>query len=90
MLFCLLLFYGVLIQASLDSIHGPREHPIVETFGYDLSSNISEIDRQLWDAVLQVWHRLGCAAIDCNHQYIVSGGSESSKYIQPYNKRRRP
>jgi hypothetical protein len=46
-------FLANIACASVDPVHGPREHPILETFGYDLSSNISELDQQLWEAVLQ-------------------------------------
>jgi hypothetical protein len=51
--FLVLLRTPMIIRASLDPVYGPREHPIMETFGYDISSNITELDTQLWDVVLQ-------------------------------------
>jgi hypothetical protein len=49
----MVLIIPMIIEASLDPVYGPREHPIIETFGYDITSNITELDRQLWDVVLQ-------------------------------------
>ena len=49
----LILLNPSIVTASLDPVFGPREHPILESFGYDINSNITTLDRQLWDVVLQ-------------------------------------
>mmetsp|Transcript_17244 Transcript_17244/g.42113 ORF Transcript_17244/g.42113 Transcript_17244/m.42113 type:complete len:318 (-) Transcript_17244:176-1129(-) len=45
----LLLPWGHLpsVRASLDPVRGPREHPVVETFGVPFESLLSDLDRQL-------------------------------------------
>ncbi len=49
-----ILINPTIITASLDLVFGPREHPILESFGYDINainSSITTLDRQLWDVV---------------------------------------
>lgn len=68
----------LLARASLDPVYGPREHPVAETFGYDLSSNISDLDRELWDAVLQGDLNLA------NISSILTNGADPNSYDEKH------
>ncbi len=77
-LLIVLLINPVIIKASLDPVFGPREHPIVESFGYDINSNITKLDRELWEVVLQG---------DLNLQNIsslLSNGADPNSYDEQH------